>query len=203
VKQASKWAAAASAGAADTAVTALGMAGLLHAGKLRTMPRCLQSAGSAAGIDLLLHIVRKDFGAEAANRVARRLVMPPHREGGQAQYIERPVPPRADGRLAPLLDAVRARPERRWTIAALAHHAAMSERNFVRQFRKITGSSPGEWLVALRVELARDLLERDGAPVEAIAAAAGFGGVATLRHHFRLRHGLSPTAYRARFSRRT
>jgi AraC family transcriptional activator FtrA len=160
------------------------------------------SAGSAAGIDLLLHIVRKDFGAEAANRVARRLVMPPHREGGQAQYIERPVPQRADGRLAPLLDAVRARPERRWTIAALARHAAMSERNFVRQFRKITGSSPGEWLVALRVDLARDLLERDAAPVEAIAAAAGFGGVGTLRHHFRLRLGLSPTAYRARFSRR-
>jgi len=161
------------------------------------------SAGSAAGIDLLLHIVRKDFGAEAANRVARRLVMAPHREGGQAQYIERPVPPRADGRLAPLLDAVRARPGRRWTIAALAREAAMSERNFVRQFRKITGSSPGEWLVALRVDLARDLLERDGARVEAIAAAAGFGGVATLRHHFRLRLGLSPTAYRAQFSRRS
>jgi AraC family transcriptional activator FtrA len=79
----------------------------------------------------------------------------------------------------------------------------MSERNFVRQFRKITGSSPGEWLVALRVDLARDLLERDGARVEAIAAAAGFGGVATLRHHFRLRLGLSPTAYRAQFSRRS
>lgn len=161
------------------------------------------SAGSAAGIDLLLHIVRKDFGADAANRVARRLVMPPHREGGQAQYIERPVPPRADGRLAPLLDAIRARPERRWTIASLARQAAMSERTFVRQFRKITGSSPGDWLVALRVDLARDLLERDGAPVEAIAAAAGFGGVATLRHHFRMRLGISPSAYRAQFSRQS
>jgi AraC family transcriptional regulator, transcriptional activator FtrA len=161
------------------------------------------SAGSAAGIDLLLHIVRKDFGAEAANRVARRLVMPPHREGGQAQYIERPVPPRANGRLAPLLDVIRARPQRHWTIAALARQAAMSERNFVRQFRKITGSSPGEWLVALRVDLARDQLERDSASVEAVAAAAGFGGVATLRHHFRLRLGVSPTAYRAQFSRRT
>ncbi len=161
------------------------------------------SAGSAAGIDLLLHIVRKDFGAEAANRVARRLVMPPHRDGGQAQYIESPVPPRADGRLAPLLDAIRARPEQRWTIAALARQAAMSERSFARQFRKITGSSPGEWLVALRVDLARDLLERDSAPIEAIAAASGFGRVATLRHHFRLRLGLSPSAYRARFSRRT
>jgi AraC family transcriptional regulator, transcriptional activator FtrA len=160
------------------------------------------SAGSAAGIDLLLHIVRKDFGAEAANLVARRLVMPAHREGGQTQYIERPVVQRAGGRLAPLLDAVRARPERRWTIAALAREAAMSERNFVRHFRKITGTSPGEWLVALRVDLARDLLESDNAPVEAIAAAAGFGGVATLRHHFRVRLGLSPTAYRARFSRR-
>jgi AraC family transcriptional activator FtrA len=160
------------------------------------------SAGSAAGIDLLLHIVRKDFGAEAANRVARRLVMPPHRDGGQAQYIERPVPSRAGGRLAPLLDAVRARPEQRWTIAALARQAAMSERTFVRHFQKITGSSPGEWLVSLRVELARDLLERDSAPVDAIATAAGFGGVATLRHHFRLRLGLSPTAYRAQFCRR-
>jgi AraC family transcriptional activator FtrA len=159
------------------------------------------SAGSAAGIDLLLHIVRSDFGAKAANRMARRLVMPPHREGGQAQYIERPVPPRAGGRLAPLLDAVRARPERRWTIATLARHAVMSERSFIRHFREITGSSPGEWLVGLRVDLARDLLERDGAPVEAIAAAAGFGAAATLRHHFHNRLGIGPTAYRARFTR--
>jgi AraC family transcriptional activator FtrA len=159
------------------------------------------SAGSAAGIDLLLHIVREDFGAEAANLVARRLVMPPHREGGQMQYIERPVPPHANGRLAPLLDAVRAKPAMQWTIAALARRAAISERSFVRRFREMTGSSPGEWLVALRVDLARDLLERDDAPVEVIAEAAGFGSPATLRHHFRARVGLSPTAYRARFSR--
>jgi AraC family transcriptional regulator, transcriptional activator FtrA len=160
------------------------------------------SAGSAAGIDLLLHIVRRDFGAEAANRVARRLVMPPHREGGQAQYIERPVPPRANGRLAPLLDAIRARPAERWTIAAMAREAAMSERSFARHFKEITGGSPGEWVVMMRVEVARDLLERDTAAIEAIAEAAGFGNVATFRHHFRSRLGLSPTAYRARFSRR-
>jgi AraC family transcriptional activator FtrA len=78
----------------------------------------------------------------------------------------------------------------------------MSERGFIRHFRAITGSSPGEWLVGLRVDLARDLLERDSAPVEAIAAAVGFGGAATLRHHFRTRLGLGPTAYRARFTRR-
>jgi AraC family transcriptional regulator, transcriptional activator FtrA len=92
-------------------------------------------------------------------------------------------------RLARLLDAVPVRPELRWTIAALAHQAAMSERTFVRRFRSITGSSPGEWLVSLRVELARDLLEQDGAPVEPVAAAAGFGAGATLRHHFRFRLG--------------
>ena len=159
------------------------------------------SAGSAAGVDLLLHIVRKDFGADAANRVARRLVMPPHREGGQAQYIERPVPPRANGRLGPLLDAVRARPAGAWTVAAMARQAAMSERSFARHFHAITGMSPGKWRVALRLGLARDMLECSDATIEAVAATAGFGSVATLRHHFRTRLAIGPAAYRARFSR--
>ena len=159
------------------------------------------SAGSAAGVDLLLHIVRKDYGAVAANRVARRLVMPPHREGGQAQYIERPVPARPNGRLGPLLDAVRARPTGPWTVAAMARQAAMSERSFTRHFHATTGKSPGEWRLALRLDLAREMLERSDAPIEAVAEAAGFGSVATLRHHFRTRLASSPAAYRARFSR--
>jgi AraC family transcriptional activator FtrA len=160
----------------------------------------LTSAGSAAGVDLLLHVVRKDFGAEIANQIARRMVMAPHREGGQAQFIPRPVPSRPDDRLAPLLDAVRARPAEAWTIERLARHAAMSERTFVRRFRDATGMAPGEWVVAVRIESARYLLESGETGLEDIAFAAGFGSLATLRHHFRSRVGLSPTAYRVQFA---
>lgn len=161
----------------------------------------LTSAGSAAGVDLLLHIVRKDFGADAANSVARRLVMPPHRDGGQAQYIQRPVPPRADGKLAPLLDAIRTRPSEAWTIARMARESAMSERTFVRRFHEITGSSPGEWLLTIRTDAARYLLESDATDLDDVATLSGFGSLATLRHHFRRRVGVSPTSYRSRFAR--
>ena len=160
----------------------------------------LTSAGSAAGIDLLLHIVRADFGPQAANMVARRLVMPPHREGGQAQYVERPVPPRRDGRLAPLLDEIRARPGETWSIAAMARAVAMSERTFIRRFRDMTGASPGDWLLAVRLDAARAFLEESSASLDDVAAAAGFGSLATLRHHFRRRLGVSPAAYRGRFA---
>lgn len=160
----------------------------------------LTSAGSAAGIDLLLHIVRKDFGADRANQVARRLVMPPHRDGGQAQFIERPVPRQAGSRLAMLLDAVRARPGERWTIGQMAQEAAMSERTMIRRFKESLGSSPGEWLVETRVDAARQLLEASAATIEEVAGLAGFGSAATLRHHFRKRMGVSPAHYRARFS---
>lgn len=159
----------------------------------------LTSAGSAAGVDLLLHIVRKDFGPQAANSVARRLVMPPHRDGNQAQYIEKPVPERADGRLAPLLDAIRRRPGAEWTVAKMAEAAAMSERTFVRRFQELTGASPGDWLGGVRTDAARELLESSRASLEYIATAVGFGSLGTLRHHFRTRLSTTPANYRRRF----
>ena len=160
----------------------------------------LTSAGSAAGIDLLLHIVRLDFGAATANAIARRLVMPPHREGGQAQFIQRPVPQRKKSKLAPLLEAIRSRPAENWTVARMAREAAMSERTFVRRFRETTGMAPGDWVIAVRTETARYLLETDSASVDDVALASGFGAAATLRHHFRARIGLSPRAYRQHFA---
>ena len=160
----------------------------------------LTSAGSAAGVDLLLHIVRKDFGAKAANEIARRMVMAPHRDGGQAQFIDRPVPTRADDRLGPLLDSVRRRPAERWTIARMARRMAMSQRTFIRRFNESTGMSPGEWVVAARLAVARFLLESSAAGLEEVSQRSGFGNPAALRHHFRLRIGLTPTAYRAQFA---
>jgi AraC family transcriptional activator FtrA len=161
----------------------------------------LSSAGSAAGIDLLLHIVRKDYGPDRANQVARRLVMPPHRDGGQAQFIERPVPQRANDRLAAVLDTIRARPAERWTISRMAREAAMSERTMIRRFKDSLGSSPGEWLTDTRVDAARQLLEAGTASIDDVAELAGFGSPATLRHHFRNRIGVSPASYRARFTK--
>ena len=159
----------------------------------------LTSAGSAAGVDLLLHIVRKDFGPKAANSVARRLVMPPHRDGNQAQYIDQPIPKRADGRLAPLLDAIRKRPAEDWSVAKMAKTAAMSERTFVRRFVEMTGVPPGEWLGKVRTDAARELLEGSRASLEDIAATVGFGSLGTLHHHFRTRLSTTPAAYRRRF----
>jgi len=159
----------------------------------------LTSAGSTAGVDLLLHIVRKDYGPQAANSVARRLVMPPHRDGNQAQYIEKPVPERADGRLAPLLDAIRRRPGEEWTVAKMAKAAAMSERTFVRRFQELTGASPGDWLGGVRTDAARELLESSRASLEDIATAVGFGSLGTLRHHFHTRLSTTPASYRRHF----
>ena len=161
----------------------------------------LTSAGSAAGIDLMLHIVRSDFGPDRANQVARRLVMPPHRDGGQAQFIERPMPRQANSRLAALLDMIRARPVERWTIQRMAREAAMSERTMIRRFKESVGASPGDWLTDTRVDAARQLLESGAASIEEVAELAGFGSVATLRHHFRNRIGVSPARYRARFTK--
>lgn len=159
----------------------------------------LTSAGSAAGVDLMLHIVRKDRGARAANEIARRLVMAPHRAGGQAQFIERPVPRHAADRLGALLEAVRRRPAERWTIARMARRVAMSQRTFIRRFRDSTGMRPGEWVIAARLEVARYLLESTAADLDEIAGSAGFGSAAALRHHLRRRVGLTPSAYRASF----
>ncbi|MFC4168289.1 transcriptional regulator FtrA [Teichococcus aestuarii] len=163
----------------------------------------LTAAGSAAGLDLCLHLVRRDWGAAVANSVARRLVVPPHRQGGQAQYVERPVPrERAGGhRLGPLLDAVRASLAEPWDIGRLAAAAALSPRGLHRHFRAATGQSPGAWLLAERLARARELLETGRLPVQAVAEASGFATAAALRHHFRAALGSSPAAYRARFSR--
>lgn len=159
----------------------------------------LTSAGSAAGIDLLLHIVRRDFGADAANSVARRLVMPAHRDGGQAQFIERPVPRRPNGKLTYLLDAMRARLNQTMTVADLAEQAAMSERTFLRRFKEMTGLTPAAWLLEERLAAAKQMLEGPSLPVEEIAATAGFGSAATMRMHFRKSVGIGPTEYRRRF----
>lgn len=161
----------------------------------------LTAAGSAAGIDLCLHIVRKDFGPDAANSVARRLVVPPHRDGGQAQYIERPVPEQREGaRLGALIEWMRANLGLEQPIAALAARAGMSIRTFQRRFEETTGMSPGAWLVRERIARAQELLERpEPATLDDIAVLSGFGSLATFRHHFRQRLSTSPSAYRARF----
>lgn len=159
------------------------------------------SAGSAAGIDLLLHLVRSDHGPEKANAVARRLVMAPHRQGGQAQFIERPVPRHEGNRLAPLLDQMRADLGREHRIPELARTAGMSERTFLRRFTEATGTSPGEWLVTERIDVAKQQLETSDFSIEMIAGTAGFKTVDTLRHHFRRRLGMSPREYRELFGR--
>lgn len=162
----------------------------------------LTSAGSAAGIDLCLHLVRRDFGSEAANSVARRLVVQPHREGGQAQFIEAPVPTAREGaRLAPLLDHLRERLAEVHSLSDMASQAGMSVRTFLRRFQSLTGTTPGDWLLTERLGRARDLLETSSLPVEEVATLTGFGSAATLRHHFRRRLGLSPANYRERFRR--
>jgi AraC family transcriptional activator FtrA len=160
----------------------------------------LTSAGSAAGIDLCLHLIRRDFGPRAANQVARRLVMPPHREGGQAQYIAEPVPKRSSASLAPLLDMVRARLGEDWPIVRMAKQTAMSARTFQRHFVNMMAMPPGEWLLIERISRARVLLEETGLSMDDIAVQVGFGAAATLRNHFRARLGTSPGYYRRRFS---
>jgi AraC family transcriptional activator FtrA len=163
--------------------------------------RVFTSAGSAAGIDLMLHIVRADFGVEAANSVARRLVMPPHRSGGQAQFIERPVPADGDQRLVQLLDQVRADLQAPWSVDQMAGHVAMSPRTFLRRFVELTGQSPGQWVTAERMEHAKRLLEGSALSVERIATEVGLGSMQALRHHFQQQLGLSPRDYRATFGR--
>lgn len=160
----------------------------------------LTSAGTAAGMDLCLHLVRLDHGAEVANGVARMVVMPPHREGGQAQYIEQPIAaPSRGGELYATLEWALTRLHEPLSVSTLARHAAMSPRTFARRFRQVTGATPGEWLLAQRIALARRMLESTDQTVEWIAHQCGFGSAATLRHHFAERLGTSPRAYRYAF----
>ncbi|MET8046083.1 helix-turn-helix domain-containing protein [Streptosporangium sp. NPDC005286] len=159
----------------------------------------LTSAGVAAGIDLCLHIVRRDHGTEVANRVARRCVVPPWRDGGQAQFIERPLPaPTATTTAATRAWALE-RLHKPLPLSELAAHARMSRRTFTRRFRDEVGLSPGQWLILQRVELARQLLESSDLPVDGIALRAGFGTAASLRQHLQVAVGVSPLAYRRTF----
>lgn len=160
----------------------------------------LTSAGSAAGIDLCLHIVRQDFGSDVANKVARRLVLPAHREGGQAQFIPRPVPKERGGKIAPLLDEVRLRLNEDWSVDRMASTAGLTPRTLLRRFHDTAGESPQAWVTAERVERAKELLETTGLGVTEIAEATGFGAPETLRHHFKRRVGTSPLNYRSQFS---
>lgn len=162
----------------------------------------LTSAGSAAGIDLCIHVVRRDFGARIANSVARRLVVSAHRDGGQAQFIERPVPRRAGAKLSTVLDTIRGRLSESWSLERMASEACMSVRGLHRHVRDATGMAPGEWLLAERLARARELLEETRLPVEQVAREVGFGAGATLRNHFRAMIGLSPADYRSRFDGR-
>ncbi|WP_375738889.1 GlxA family transcriptional regulator [Pseudomonas boanensis] len=160
----------------------------------------LTSAGTAAGLDCCLHLLRQDCGAEVANSVARRLVVPPHRQGGQAQFIEQPLPLRArDDRLSALLDWVRAHLDEEHSLDSLAQRALMSRRTFTRHFRQLTGSPVGDWLLAERLGLCQRLLETTDQPVERIASLAGFGSPASLRHHYGRAFGVSPSAWRQTF----
>jgi AraC family transcriptional activator FtrA len=160
------------------------------------------SAGSAAGLDLALHLVRLDFGAEVANQVARRLVIPPHREGGQAQFIAQPVPAEPGKGLARAMDWAVAHMERPLSVAQLARAAALSPRTFVRRFRSEVGGTPHAWLTRQRVLAAQRRLESARESIEEVAGAVGFGTAQTLRLHFRRVLRTSPTAYRRQFSTR-
>ncbi|MEV0619109.1 helix-turn-helix domain-containing protein [Nonomuraea sp. NPDC050404] len=161
----------------------------------------LTSAGVAAGLDLCLHVVRRDHGSEVANRAARRCVMPPWREGGQAQYIDRPLPYGEGGGTAATRDWMLAHLDTPLDLSLLAEHARMSVRTFTRRFREETGQSPARWLNGQRVEHARRLLETTDLGVEEVARQSGFGTAVSLRQHLHAAVGVSPLAYRHTFRR--
>ncbi|MCK2241050.1 MULTISPECIES: GlxA family transcriptional regulator [unclassified Crossiella] len=159
----------------------------------------LTSAGVAAGLDLCLHVVRLDHGSSVANRSARRCVVAPWRDGGQAQFIERPLPVEPDSGTTEVREWMLGNLEQPLELRELAGRARMSVRTFTRRFREETGLSPGQWLVRQRVELARRLLEETDLPVDRIARQAGFGTSASLRAHLRSQLGTAPSSYRRTF----
>lgn len=161
----------------------------------------ITSAGSAAGIDAGLHLIRRDFGAAVANRVARRLVVTPHREGGQKQFIPSPLGERSSGRFQPLMQWARQRLAEPISVRSLADRAAMSERNFLRRFREATGATPKAWLLHERISRAQELIETTDEPLDRIAERCGFAASETFRLAFRNRVGLAPAKYRHRFKR--
>jgi transcriptional regulator GlxA family with amidase domain len=164
----------------------------------------ITSAGVAAGIDCCLHLLRRLYGAEIANRVARRMVVPPHRQGGQAQYIEQPLNKTgAVDRFALLLEWLQANLDQPHTLDALAAHVFMSRRSFTRRFRQVTGATVGAWLLHQRLALARRLLETTSAAIDLIASQAGFGSGLNLRQQFRKELKTTPSRYRREFRKDT
>ncbi|MEU4115434.1 helix-turn-helix domain-containing protein [Kitasatospora sp. NPDC028055] len=157
------------------------------------------SAGSGAGIDLCLHLLRRDHGAAYAAQVARHMVLPPHREGSQLQYAAAPTPARADESLAPLLEWAEQRLGERLTLDGLAARAGLSARTLARRFAEQLGTSPGQWLLARRIDAARALLEGTDLPVEAVAARVGLASAVNLRRRFHAALGTTPGAYRRTF----
>lgn len=162
----------------------------------------LTSAGTAGGIDLALHIVRQDFGPEVANQVARRMVVAPHREGGQAQFVCTPIPdaPYRDG-IRPVIEWLQEHLDEPVSIDDIARLAAMSPRTLARRFRDATGTTPMKWLTHQRIAAAQHLLEASDLPVEVIARKVGMGTAANLRSHFRASTSMSPAEYRRRYQR--
>ncbi|OSP43716.1 AraC family transcriptional regulator [Streptomyces sp. 13-12-16] len=157
------------------------------------------SAGTAAGIDACLHLVRKEQGPEVANKIARRMVVPPHRDGGQAQYIERPLPQSGGDTVSEVLVWMERHLDEETTVEQLAARAHMSPRTFARRFQQETGTTPYRWILRQRVLLAQRLLEATDETVDAIAGRTGFGNAAALRHHFVRTVGTTPQAYRRAF----
>jgi transcriptional regulator GlxA family with amidase domain len=160
----------------------------------------ITSAGTAAGIDACLHIVRKEQGPQVANKIARRMVVPPHREGGQAQYIERPLPRSGSDTVAGVLAWMEENLHREITVDQLAALAHMSPRTFARRFQQETGTTPYRWLLRQRVLLAQELLEATDQTMDMIADRTGFGTAAALRHQFQRVLGTTPHAYRRAFA---
>lgn len=163
--------------------------------------RVLTSAGCAAGLDLCLHIVRSDHGVQVANDVARRLVVSPHRAGGQAQYIDTPVPePTVDGRIAAGMAWALEHLDRPITLDELAERSALSRRSYLRQFAKATGTTPIKWLIEQRIQASLALLESSDLGIEQIAARVGFESPVTFRHHFVRQMHTTPSEYRSCFA---
>jgi transcriptional regulator GlxA family with amidase domain len=161
--------------------------------------RVLTSAGTAASVDAGLHLIRQEQGSAVATMIARRMVVPPHRDGGQAQYIEMPMPTVTCETLQPVLDRVLATLDQPHTVDTMAELAHMAPRTFARKFRAETGVTPHDWLTNHRLLLARRLLEDSDLGVDSIAERSGFGSTQTLRHQFAQRLSTTPQAYRGTF----